>query len=929
MTKIVPLVHHGETLPDHPEALLGGKGTNLARLETLGQNVPDFFVVTTAAFRQALDHAGIAARVADRLQQLNVDDNAALVAAAGEIRGWIRTAPLPAEVEAAIGQAFRTALPGADYLAVRSSAADEDAAGQSFAGMHDSFLFVRGLENVLAKVREVWASAYNERAIAYRKNASLPIDGIQVAVVVQRMIDARAAGVMFTLNPASGSPHQTMVSSLWGTGEGLVSAGFAADTFTVDKKSLEFTADLADKPEQLVLDDAAGGGLKRIAVPEADRPVASLTPEQVRAVARAGQTIERYYDRPQDVEFCFDRTGKLFILQARPVTNPAEYGPAAGNRLTWDNSNIIESYSGVTTPMTFSFIRRAYTIVYHCFAEVMGISPATVRANRSTFENMLGLIRGRVYYNLKNWYRLIHLFPGFEYNARYMESMMGLKEPLELEDPAVPVSFWRKWFVELPALVRLLVRSSFNFWRIRTLVDGFESNFREHYQRWTKLDLRRMPPHQLMALYQEMEDALLWNWKAPIINDFYVMVYFGTLKKLCETWCGDTSGGLQNELVCGEGGVESAEPAKMLLRLAKLAQDNDALGKLVREEPLEILPARIADDPHFANFDGLMRTYLDLYGFRCMNELKLEEYSLRDRPHVVYQVIRNYLRLNDPAALDVRAMEVREQQIRRDAEAKAFEALAQAPGMLPKGWIFRWILGNARLGVKNRENMRFARTRIYGLLREVIRALGAQLAEEGLLAQAEDVFYLTLDEVWDFVKGTAVTTNLRDLARLRRVEYDGFRDESIEPPDSRFDTFGMTYHRNLFKNSQAEAPAHADGKLRGIGCCPGTRTGPVKVLRSPTDDMNLSSEILVAERTDPGWVPLYPAVSGILIERGSILSHSAVVAREMGIPTIVGINGLLKTIKTGQRVTMDGRAGTIELLTDEPGPHSTSPPAPA
>jgi pyruvate,water dikinase len=217
------------------------------------------------------------------------------------------------------------------------------------------------------------------------------------------------------------------------------------------------------------------------------------------------------------------------------------------------------------------------------------------------------------------------------------------------------------------------------------------------------------------------------------------------------------------------------------------------------------------------------------------------------------------------------------------------------------------------MSVKNRENMRFARTRIYGLVREMLRAIGEHFAREEILDAAEDIFYLTIEEVWDFIKGTAVTTDLRGLARLRRAEFERYRKE-IATPAGRFDTYGMAYHRNLFRNHNAEAVHTTDGMLRGIGCCPGAVTGSVKVLLNPADDVSLSGEILVAERTDPGWVPLYPAVSGILIERGSILSHSAVVAREMGIPTIVGITGLVDTLSTGDKVKMDGRAGTVEIL---------------
>jgi len=213
--------------------------------------------------------------------------------------------------------------------------------------------------------------------------------------------------------------------------------------------------------------------------------------------------------------------------------------------------------------------------------------------------------------------------------------------------------------------------------------------------------------------------------------------------------------------------------------------------------------------------------------------------------------------------------------------------------------------------VKNRENMRFARTRIYGVLREMLRAVGEHFASEGILETPQDIFHLTLDEVWDFTRGRAVTTNLKALATLRREEFDAYRQEADRMPADRFETWGLPYHRNRFQGRPRPAIVSEDGLLRGIGCSPGVVTKPVKVMRTPSEDARLEGEILVAERTDPGWVPLYPSVSGLLIERGSILSHSAIVAREMGIPTIVGILGLTSTLQTGQVVTMDGAAGTV------------------
>jgi pyruvate,water dikinase len=262
-------------------------------------------------------------------------------------------------------------------------------------------------------------------------------------------------------------------------------------------------------------------------------------------------------------------------------------------------------------------------------------------------------------------------------------------------------------------------------------------------------------------------------------------------------------------------------------------------------------------------------------------------------------------------------MEARELGIRRQAEETADKGLRSRGRWWPRRTIFRWVLRCARSGVKNRENMRFARTRIYGLLREVLRAMGHHMANENVLDDPEDVFYLTIGELEDFVKGTAVTTRLRELAKLRRAEFDSYREAEKRPAD-RFSTYGMAYHRNSLRGRRKREQASSDRALRGIGCSPGVITAPVKILASPTDDVSLNREILVAERTDPGWVPLFPAVSGILIERGSILSHSAVVAREMGIPTIVGIEGLLATVQPTHTVTMDGSAGTV-VIAESPG----------
>jgi phosphohistidine swiveling domain-containing protein len=819
---------------------VGGKAANLQRLQALGFRVPAFEVFTGQEVprvpRSSSEFLGAATATSTPRNPRHSE----------ELRGT--------------------------RYAVRSSAIGEDAAGLSFAGIHESLLFVREHE-IASAIEHVRASARSERALAYRAQNGIPHDDTPMPVVVQQMIDARVSGVVFTANPTTNDVHELVISALFGLGEGLVSEGFDADTFIVQKSDLSITSELADKTEQIVFDREKGTGTKREPVP--DPHARSLTDDEVRELARTAIAIENAFGRPQDIEFAFDGDG-LYLLQARPITTIDEYGPAAGNRLLWDNSNIVESFSGVTSPMTFSVIRRAYAIVYKLFAEVMGIPPATIRAHQPVFENMLGLFRGQVFYNLLNWYALVRLFPGYEQNRAFMEQMMGVRESVSGDTPARTSKL---------ALLPVAFRMARNFLGIDKHVAEFEANFKSHYSRWSRIDFDSLKPHELMQLYAEFEDRVLWSWRAPIINDFFVMIFYGLLKKLC----GDSS--LQNDLLAGEGGIESAEPAKMLLRLAEIARPEAALSEAINAGDLP----RIYRD--FRDFAKHLDHYLDLYGFRCMNELKLEEQSLKDRPELLLTYIRNYL------AVEMKPTD--ESRIRADAEQRAFAAI----GSPLRRALFRFVLKRARLGVKNRENMRFARTRIFGLVREVVRAFGRRLHEEQILDAPEDVFYLGLDELRDYVKGTALTTDLRGLAALRRREFDAYRaNPEIE---ERFETFGMAYHRNAFRTRQGTVTV-TDG-IRGVPCSPGLVTGAVKVLRSPDDDLRLNGEILVADRTDPGWIPLYPSISGLLIERGSILSHSAIVAREMGIPTIVGIRGLTSLVKTGDVVTMNGSTGEVTL----------------
>jgi pyruvate,water dikinase len=236
--------------------------------------------------------------------------------------------------------------------------------------------------------------------------------------------------------------------------------------------------------------------------------------------------------------------------------------------------------------------------------------------------------------------------------------------------------------------------------------------------------------------------------------------------------------------------------------------------------------------------------------------------------------------------------------------------------------VFRWVLAHARERVRERENLRFERTRVFGRVRRIFVELGRRFAALDLLDGPRDVFYLEVEEVLGYVTGTVTTTDLRGLVAVRTAEYARYRAE--EPPAERFATRGIVYHGNAFAAEHAPAADTEGDRRTGIGCCAGVVRGRVRVVTDPKTAEVRDGDILVAERTDPGWIMLFPSAAGVLVERGSLLSHSAIVAREMGIPTIVSVSGVTRWLRDGDEVEMDGSAGTVVKLALAPAPSAVT-----
>jgi len=411
-----------------------------------------------------------------------------------------------------------------------------------------------------------------------------------------------------------------------------------------------------------------------------------------------------------------------------------------------------------------------------------------------------------------------------------------------------------------------------------------------------------MRPDELAAHFRDLERQLLLKWDAPLVNDFFAMIFYGVARKLTAKWCGDEDGTLQNDLLCGEGGMISAEPAKRVRELAALVAGDAAAVMVLCEGSRERIERWLETEPAFC---AGYAAYLEKFGDRCLEELKLESLTLHDEPLTLLRSVGQFARRFGASGLVDAGMEAK---LRAAAEARVTEALA---GRGVKRLVFDWVLKHCRARVRDRENLRFERTRLFGRVRRIYVELGKRLHAVGRLAEPRDVFYLTVEEALGFVEGTAATTDLAGLTALRKREFAAFK-EKAEPAD-RFATRGAVYLGNAFK-AEGETVVPTGDALKGIGCCPGVVRARARVIVDPRDAVIESGEILVAPRTDPGWIMLFPAAAGLLVEHGSLLSHSAIVAREMGIPAIVSIDGVTVWAKTGDWLELDGATGVVRKV---------------
>lgn len=787
-------------------AVVGGKAASLARLAHHGFAPPAFFVIRAEAFEGERPLEGLA------------------------------------DALAALG-------PGP--YAVRSSGRAEDGAEHSHAGQFDTHLNVPP-EGVQEAARAVWASGFGETVATYR---ALRTGGQAEgpAVIVQRMIAARAAGVAFSADPVSGQRDRVVISAIAGLGDRLVSGEADGEDWTVTDAATCATAP------------------------------AVLTAEDALRIATLARQAEAVFGYPQDVEWALDADG-LHILQSRPITTALLPLPNPDTALTiFDNSNIVESYPGLVSPLTYSFAIHVYTRVYRAFVGLLGVPQATIDAHSAVFGNMLGRVDGRVYYNLVNWYRALALLPGFSLNRAYMETMMGVDTPMPAEVAETIGPPPAKGSAKALEYMRLARAGLGLVWQAMFL----PRTRRRFYERLNAalqsgFDTETANPTALASEYRKIEATLLDRWDAPLVNDFLCMIAFGASRNLMARWLGDRGLALHNDVMIGQGDIVSAEPAR---RIAEL-------GGMVRAAGLESALAEgglTALEEH-AGIAQAVESYLAKFGDRCTEELKLESLTLRD----------------DPASLiaAILAHAGRDIHMSNTAQSPDWDILFPNP---IKRTLARAIMGWTKARVRDRENLRFERTRIFGHARRVFLALGREFAARGLIETPRDIFHLTVPEVLGAVEGFGLSGDLKSLIVLRKAEAEAAATRP-DPPE-RIELRGPAIAPTW---GQVTIAKDDSTRQKATGCSAGRVTARARVIRDPRTQSLAAGDILIARHTDPGWIAVFSNASAIVVERGSLLSHSAIVARELGIPCVVDLKGATGWITDGETVTVDGTTGEVE-----------------
>ncbi len=858
---------------------VGGKAFRLLEMQSFGIKTPLFFILSVQTVNKILNP--IRCTIENLCKLVEISDKEALFSTSQDIQNKIKSLEISKDLKQEIYDACNESF-GKDYfISVRSSAVSEDGSKLSFAGQHSSYLYVNS-EQLFTKILASIASAWSFSALSYRLINGLSICNIEYAIILQKMVNANKSGIIFTRNP-EGNLDDMIIIAGYGLGEGVVGEKVETDTFLISRTTQQISRKKVKKINAIIYDNVKGITVSKVSELKAKK--FTIDKNEILQIAKQAKKCEEILKTPADIEFSFDENNELYLLQMRAITT-IKYDKVK----ILDNTNIVESYPEVSSPLTFSFALEAYKNVFTNTFNAFWLSPKIFENNSYLFNDLIAHYKGRIYYRLDNWYKMMGLVYTSKKSIQSWEKAVGLKNA---ENNFKKSSLIKKTKIFV-SIIRLLIT-------YKKSNEIFFKEFNKSYEFIEAYKNKLSLPKQLWRHYEKSAEQLFKPWYRTLINDFLGFKSFGLLQKLCIKYKITDKEEFANDLLCGSNNVESADAVLKMLSIKDFINSNNDLKLLFNKTEHQIMD--FYNDKKYEKLFDKIKNYLKKYGDRTLEELKLETPSFRKNPILFIKLLKNQL-----------LSSATEQSFREKQKAIHSKAYKQYLDKLkwynPRRYIFKKVYKLAVYGLKNRENMRFCRTRAYGMVKDMFEDIGKMMVAKNILVDYKDVFYLNINDLKDFcinnnfnskydfvVKNKKIFKNYEKLQLPDRIMYFGDEVPDIQQENEQID-YSKT---NIYKGT-----AVSKGKL----------TEKVVIIKKPDFNISVSNRIMISKMTDPGWVFLMAQSSGLISEKGSLLSHTAIVGRELGIPVVVGISQATSIFKNNDIVELNGDNGTVKLIND-------------
>ncbi len=873
---------------------------SLVRLGRIGLAVPPGFCITQVVFREHLEQNNLTTRLKSSLEELANTKSEARRILLSNMRQVIVEAPLAEAIRDQIEEQYNAL--GANYVAVRSSGTAEDLPGHSFAGQYDTYLGISNSADCIEAVKKCWASLWTLRAYEYRERNGFDHLKIDMAVIVQSLIAADTSGVIFTVDPITGSRSSIVIEACFGLGEALVSGKVTPDRFVVSKKRLKLlSSTISEKKIERTIDQ--NGLVEEKNVPDERSSVCCLGKKQIEKLAKFARKIETEFGSPQDIEWAICKK-KIFLLQSRPITAlPPE--KSWEDRQIWCCNPAKEVIPDVATPMTLS-------VIYAMLGDFIDPVFRLLCMDRGDHP-LFGLVAGRIYFNANIWGAVFRDLPGTE-GLDFMKlagSHKGLQQVVEglrtATDEDLPDMKFRryKFFLKIPLIIVNTLRNTTKKGR-RILRKVGDEN-----EKWSRLDAASLTTEEITIYCREVVTDIS-DLVGQALYLFSIMGALPFLDIVCTKWLpdGNTKTG---ELLAGIGGMVDATAGLDIWRLAAAADSKKEVKDLILsdenwgtiEEKLcrgrPALESRAGCPRHDSGREFLTdwNRFMHRHGHHCRGELELYNKRWIETPDYILKFVRSHITQMDK--IDPIQNFARAAEQRRQLEKQCRKQLKNPI----KRMIFNYLLVRTQKGSVFRENVKSEVIKLLTAMRKLLIELGKRLKEKDVLKNEDDIFFLRYEEIAPIVQGNA-DPDILQIITARRIEYD--KNSLITPPDVVFGKFDPDNYIPDTIDEQAQ-------ELNGLGVSPGTATGKARViLRADTEQQLLAGEILVAPFTDPGWTPYFVPASAIVMDEGGVISHGSIVAREYGIPAVVNVGSATKIIKTGQKIQVDGNLGIVRIV---------------